>query len=204
MLRALEKEGIMVVDGQQAMLDAREIKTADEIELLKKAASMVDATYVDLAKAIRPGVRENELVAIANYHLYKLGSERVQCVNSVSGGRGKPHSHTFSDRIIQPGDIVYLDLMHAYMGYQTCYYRTFVCGKPNKYQLDAYEIASKWLSDAIDIIKPGVTTGDICQVWPKAEVVRLSRRGRGLPASIRSRPGIGAMGTPDHFPALFP
>jgi Xaa-Pro aminopeptidase len=169
MLRALEKEGIEVVDGQQAMLDAREIKTADEIELLRQAASMVDAAYVDLAKAIRPGVRENELVALANYHLYNFGSERVQCVNAVSGMRGKPHSHTFSDRIVQPGDIVYIDMMHAYMGYQTCYYRTFVCGKPNKYQIEAYETASKWLSDAIDMIKPGVTTAEVCQVWPKAE-----------------------------------
>ena len=60
MLRALEAEGIEVVDGQQAMLDAREIKTADEIELLKLAAAMVDATYVDIARAIRPGTKENE------------------------------------------------------------------------------------------------------------------------------------------------
>jgi Xaa-Pro dipeptidase len=169
MLRALEKEGLEVVDGQQAMLDAREIKTADELELLKKAAAMVDATYVDLAKAIRPGVHEHELVAIANYHLYKYGSERVQCVNSVSGARGKPHSHTLSDRMVQPGDIVYLDLMHAYMGYQTCYYRTFVCGKPNRCQIEAYETASKWLSDAIDMIRPGVTTADVCKVWPTAK-----------------------------------
>jgi Xaa-Pro aminopeptidase len=206
MLRALEKEGITVVDGQQAMLDAREIKTADEIELLKKAASMVDATYVDLAKAIRPGTRENELVAIANYHLYKFGSERVQCVNSVSGSRGKPHSHTFSDRIIQPGDIVYLDLMHAYMGYQTCYYRTFVCGKPNKYQIEAYETASKWLSDAIDVIKPGVTTGDICQVWPKAEEfgyrdedeAYLLQYGHGLGLGQWERPIISRRFSLDH------
>jgi Xaa-Pro dipeptidase len=169
MLRALENEGIEVVDGQQAMLDAREIKTPDEIELLKKAAGMVDATYVELAKAIKPGVRENELVAIANYHLYKHGSERVQCVNSVSGARGKPHCHTFSDRIIQPGDIVYLDLMHAYMGYQTCYYRTFVCGQANQCQNEAYENASKWLSDAIDAIRPGVTTAEVCAVWPEAK-----------------------------------
>jgi Xaa-Pro dipeptidase len=169
MLRALENEGIEVVDGQQAMLDAREIKTPDEIELLKKAAGMVDATYVELAKAIKPGVRENELVAIANYHLYKHGSERVQCVNSVSGARGKPHCHTFSDRMIQPGDIVYLDLMHAYMGYQTCYYRTFVCGQPNQCQIEAYETASKWISDSIDAIRPGVTTAEVCQVWPEAK-----------------------------------
>ncbi len=169
MLRALEQEGLQVVDGQQAMLDAREVKTSDEIELLKKAASMVDAAYVDIAKAIRPGTRENELVAIANYQLYRLGSERVQAVNSVSGARGKPHSHTFSDRIIQPGDVVYLDLMHGYMGYQTCYYRTFVCGKPNRCQVEAYEAASKWLSDAIDMIRPGVTTADVCKIWPTAK-----------------------------------
>src|SRR5262245_12342849 len=114
MLRALEKEGIEVVDGQQALLDAREIKTADEIELLKLAAAMVDATYVDIARAIRPGTRENELVAIAHDRLFRMGSERVECVNSVSGPRGRPHSHTFSDRMIQPGDMVFLDIMHSY------------------------------------------------------------------------------------------
>jgi Xaa-Pro dipeptidase len=169
MLKALEKEGIEVVDGQQAMLDAREVKTPDEIELLKQSAAMVDATYEDIARAIRPGTRENELVAIANHRLYMLGSERVECVNSVSGGRGKPHCHTFADRIIQPGDMIFLDIMHSFNGYHTCYYRTFICGKPNKYQIDAYEKVSGWVSAAIDIIKPGVTTADVCAVWPPAE-----------------------------------
>src|SRR3546814_14164110 len=89
------------------------------------AAAMVDATYVDIAKEIRPGTRENELVAIANDRLFRMGSERVECVNSVSGPRGRPHSHTFSDRMIQPGDMIFLDIMHSYNGYRTCYYRTF-------------------------------------------------------------------------------
>jgi Xaa-Pro aminopeptidase len=132
MLRALEKEGIEVVDGQQAMLDAREVKTADEIELLKVACAMVDATYVDIVKAIRPGTRENELVAIAHDRLFRMGSERVECINSVSGQRGRPHSHTFSDRMIQPGDMIFLDIMHSFNGYRTCYYRTFICGEPNR------------------------------------------------------------------------
>jgi Xaa-Pro aminopeptidase len=206
MLRALEKQGLNIVDGQQAMLDAREIKTVDEIELLKQAAGMVDAVYVDLAKAIRPGVRENELVAHANFHLYNFGSERVQCVNVVSGVRGNPHCHTFSDRIVQPGDIVYIDMMHAYMGYQTCYYRTFVCGKPNKYQIEAYETASKWLSDAIDIIRPGVTTGEVCQVWPTAEEfgyrdeneAYLLQYGHGLGLGQWERPIISRRFCIDH------
>jgi Xaa-Pro aminopeptidase len=166
MMRALEKEGIEVVDGQQAVLDAREVKTSDEIELLKQSAAMVDATYEDIARAIKPGTRENELVALANHRLFTLGSERVECVNSVSGGRGKPHSHTFSDRIIQPGDMIFLDIMHSFNGYRTCYYRTFICGKPNKYQTEAYEKVSQWVSAAIDIIRPGVTTADVCSMAP--------------------------------------
>ncbi len=198
MLRALEAAGIEVVDGQQALLDAREIKTPDEIELLKLASSMVDATYVDIARAIRPGTRENELVAIANDKLFRMGSERVECVNSVSGPRGRPHSHTFSDRIIQPGDMVFLDVMHSFNGYRTCYYRTFICGEPNKHQIDAYEGASKWISDSIDMVKPGVTIDEIAQVWPDATdfgyrdeaEAFLLQYGHGIGLSLWERPII--------------
>jgi len=198
MLRALEAEGIEVVDGQQTLLDAREVKTPDEIELLKLAASMVDGAYVDVVRAIRPGARENELVAIVNDRLFRQGSERVECVNSVSGPRGRPHSHTFSDRIIQPGDMVFLDIMHSFNGYRTCYYRTFVCGEPNKYQIDAYEKASKWLSDSIDMIRPGVTPDQIAAVWPDAidfgykdeAEAFLLQYGHGIGLSLWERPII--------------
>jgi Xaa-Pro aminopeptidase len=198
MLRALEAAGIEVVDGQQAMLDAREVKTPDEIELLKLAAAMVDATFVDVARAIRPGTRENELVAIANDKLFRLGSERVECVNSVSGPRGRPHSHTFSDRLIQPGDMVFLDIMHSFNGYRTCYYRTFICGEPNKHQIDAYECASAWISASIDLVRPGVTIDEIAKVWPDAAdfgyrdeaEAFLLQYGHGIGLSLWERPII--------------
>ena len=206
MLRALEKEGLQVVDGQQAMLDAREVKTPDEIELLKQSAAMVDGTYEDIARAIKPGVRENELVAIANHRLYSLGSERVECINSVSGGRGKPHCHTFADRIIQPGDMVFLDIMHSFNGYHTCYYRTFICGKPNKYQIEAYEKVSEWLNAAINTIKPGVTTADVCKVWPTAEEfgyrnedeAYLLQYGHGIGLGLWERPILSRRFCFDH------
>ena len=206
MLTALQDQGIEVVDGQQAMLDAREVKTRDEIELLKQSASMVDATYEDIARAIRPGTRENELVALANDRLYRLGSERVECVNSVSGGRGKPHCHTFADRIIQPGDMIFLDIMHSFNGYHTCYYRTFICGKPNKYQIEAYEKVSRWLSAAIDIIKPGVTTADVCAVWPEAkefgyrneDEAYLLQYGHGIGLGLWERPILSRRFAFDH------
>ncbi len=62
----LHKQKIDVKDGQQVMLDAREIKSGEEIALLATAAAMVDGTYQDIAAALKPGVRENEIVALAN------------------------------------------------------------------------------------------------------------------------------------------
>ena len=162
------------------------------------ACAMVDATYVDIARAIRPGTRENELVAIANDRLFRMGSERVECVNSVSGQRGRPHSHTFSDRMIQPGDMVFLDIMHSFNGYRTCYYRTFICGEPNKHQIDAYETASKWITASIDMIRPGITPDQVAQVWPDAQEFGyrdeaeafLLQYGHGVGLSLWERPII--------------
>ena len=198
MLRALEAEKINVVDGQQALMNAREVKTEEEIELLKVACAMVDAAYLDIAKGIRPGAKESDLVAIANEKLYAMGSERVECVNSVSGPRGAPHSHTFSDRMIQPGDMIFLDIMNTYNGYKTCYYRTFICGQPNEAQNKAYEICSNWVSAAIDAIKPGGKLDDIASLWPRAEEFGYANEdeafllqfGHGVGLSLWERPII--------------
>jgi Xaa-Pro dipeptidase len=206
MLRALEKEGIAVVDGTQAMLDAREIKTADEIQLLKQATALADAVHEETARAIRPGVKENDLVAIANYTYFKLGAERVPLVQAVTGPRGLPHSHTPSDRLIQPGDIVFSDPLVHFMGYRDCYYRCFVCGKPNKHQEEAYEKASMWISNALDVIKPGATTADVASVWPKAEEFGyrnedeafLQQYGHGLGVGLWERPIISRRFSFDH------
>ena len=70
----LQKENIDIRDGQQVMLDARQVKSKDEITLLATAAAMVDGTYTDIAEALRPGVKENEIVALANKRLYEMGS----------------------------------------------------------------------------------------------------------------------------------
>jgi Xaa-Pro dipeptidase len=206
LIRALEKRSLQIVDGQQVMLEARITKTRDEVELLKVAAAMVDAAYEEVVRAIRPGVRENELVAVANYHLYRLGSDLVECVNSVSGERGRPHPHTFSDRIIRPGDMIYLDIMHSYVGYRTCYYRTFVCGKPTSAQIDAHAMAWKWLKDSIQAVKPGATTADVARAWPGPEAVGLKTEdeafllqfGHGVGMSIWEKPVISRLFSLEH------
>ena len=169
MLRALEKNGIDVQDGQAIMVDARLIKNEDEIELLKCSAAMVDAAYWKVAKNLHPGVTENEMEALIQGELFRMGAESVEFVNCISGIRGNPHSHTTSNRMIRRGELVYFDIGNVYNGYRTCYYRTFSCGNPTKAQEEAYTKALKWIYDGIAQIKPGNTSADVAAVWPSAQ-----------------------------------
>ena len=168
-LIALQREGIDVVDGQQVFMEARRIKTPDEISLLTQAASMVDAAYEELYRFLRPGVRENEAVGLVAKTLYDLGSEYVEGVNAISGERCSPHPHVFSDRLIRPGDPAFFDILHSWNGYRTCYYRTFAVGSASQAQRDAYSRAREYMDRAIALVKPGATTADIVSVWPRAE-----------------------------------
>src|SRR3954452_10529664 len=169
MVAALEAEGIDVRDGQQVMLDAREVKSPDEIMLLNTACSMVDGAYQRIAEQLKPGIRESDLVADVTRYLFDLGSEHVDNINAVSGERCSPHPHVFSDRIIRPGDQAFFDIIHTFIGYKTCYYRTFVVGKGTDAQRDAYKQAREWIDASIELMRPGVGTDKVAAVWPKAE-----------------------------------
>ncbi|MGH2663562.1 MAG: M24 family metallopeptidase [Actinomycetota bacterium] len=165
----LQRAGIEVRDGQQVMADAREIKSPDEITLLTQACAMVDGVYQDIFEALKPGVRESDIVALAQGRLLEMGSEFVEAINSIAGERCSPHPHVFSDRLIRPGDQAYFDIIHVFNGYRTCYYRTFVVGRATQAQRDAFKRSREWMDAAIDLVKPGVSTDEIAKVWPKAE-----------------------------------
>jgi Xaa-Pro aminopeptidase len=195
-MSALQEAGFPVVDGQQAFLAARRIKTKDEIGLLTQAASMVDAAYESLYEFLRPGVRENECVGLVNKVLYDLGSEHVEGVNAISGERCSPHPHVYSDRILRPGDPAFFDILHSHMGYRTCYYRTFAVGSASRAQRDAYAICRELMDRAIAIVKPGTTTADVVALWPRAEEFGFPdeeaafalQYGHGVGLSIWERP----------------
>jgi Xaa-Pro aminopeptidase len=171
MLFELQKAGVEVRDGQQVMLEARQIKSADEITLLNIAAAMVDGVYQDIYEALKPGIRENQVVALANKRLYEMGSDCVEAINAISGERCCPHPHNFTDRLIRPGDQAFFDIIQSFMGYRTCYYRTFSVGRATGPQLSAYQQAREWMDRAIDLIRPGVMTDKIALAFPTAQEI---------------------------------
>jgi Xaa-Pro aminopeptidase len=167
-LLALQSAGITVADAQEPMQNARMLKTEDEINLLNTSAMMVDAAYDLLYEHLRPGVRENDLVGLVTKRLIELGSDHVEGINAISGERCSPHPHVYSDRVIRPGDQAFFDIIQAFHGYRTCYYRTFCVGTATHSQREAYRICRNYLDEAIDLVRPGTTTRQIAEVWPRA------------------------------------
>ena len=205
-LAALDAAGLEVVDGQQVFLDARRIKTPDEITLLTTAATLVDAAYDELYRFLRPGVRENECVGLVAKVLYDLGSEHVEGVNAISGERCSPHPHVYSDRILRPGDPAFFDILHSYNGYRTCYYRCFAVGSASAAMRDAYVRCRDYMDEAIALVKPGATTADIVSVWPRAEEFGFPdeeaafalQYGHGVGLSIWEKPIFSRLVSLDH------
>ena len=202
---ALQAEGLRVVDGQEAMMHAREIKNPDEIILLTQACAMVDGVYHDIFEALKPGVRESDIVGLAHARLFEMGSEFVEAVNSIAGERCSPHPHVFSDRLIRPGDQAYFDIIHVFNGYRTCYYRTFVVGRATQAQRDAFKQSREWMDAAIELVRPGTTTDQIAKVWPRAEEFGFKDEmdafglqfGHGVGVGLHERPIISRLNSLD-------
>jgi Xaa-Pro dipeptidase len=206
MMFELQKAGLKVQDGQQVMLEAREIKSADEIHLLNRAAAMVDGAYDLINEKLRPGVRENDIVAEVNKFLYTHGSDDVEAINAISGERCNPHPHNFTDRMIRPGDQAFFDILQSFMGYRTCYYRTFNVVRATDSQRDAYKKAREWLDNAMMRIKPGASTNHIAEAFPEAGEFgfpdEMSAFGlqfaHGLGLALHERPIISRVISMDH------
>jgi Xaa-Pro dipeptidase len=205
MLFELQRVGLDIRDAQQVMLDAREIKSIDELTLLNMSAAMVDGTYHRIAEALKPGVRESQIVALANHDLYTKGSDCVEAINAISGERCAPHPHNFTDRLIRPGDQAFFDIIQSYMGYRTCYYRTFNVGRATQDQKDAYKKAREWIDKAIELIKPGVRSDQVAAAWPTADKIGFTSEmeafglefGHGLGLGLHERPIISRLNSMD-------
>ncbi len=165
----MQKRGFMLGDGEECMCDAREIKNEDEIQIMMQAAGMVDGAFYKMAQALRPGIRENDLQAVAAAELHTQGSQWIHNIQMTSGTRACPHPHLSSDRLIQPGDMVFADICTLFNGYHTCYYRTLSCGKASQLAKDVHQSAHEMILAGIEQCQVGKTTADVVNAWPTCE-----------------------------------
>ena len=198
----MQRQGLTVVDAQQLMLDARLIKSQDEIMLLNQAAAMVDGVYQDIVEVLKPGVRENEIVALANKRLYEMGSDQVEADQRDLGRAVQPAPAQLHRPAHPPGRPGVLrhhplvqrlpDLLLPHVrGRQRDRRRS---GTPTS------RPASGW-TRRIDGIKPGVGTDQVAAVLPKAEEFGFENEMAAFGLQFAPRPRARPARAADHLAA---
>jgi Xaa-Pro aminopeptidase len=166
---ALQKLGLTLADADEPMEAARVVKTPDEIELLRQAAAVCEAALFDMEKAIRPGITENELLAIFWHRMLAMGGEHCFTRLIASGHRTNPWFHEASSKMVRPGDLVGIDTdMIGPHGYVCDMSRTFLCGDvANPIQKEAYKIAYDFIQATIELCQVSVAFSDFANRVPK-------------------------------------
>lgn len=166
---ALTRAGLTLTDSDETMEAARLVKTRDEIELLRLSAAVCDAALYDLDHAIRPGITENELLAIFWHRMLAMGGEWCTTRLLASGHKTNPWFHEAGSKIVRPGDLVGIDTdMIGPEGYLCDTSRTFLCGdKATPAQKDAYKYAHDFIQTVIDMCQVGVPFSEITERAPK-------------------------------------
>ena len=151
-----------VVDIAPVMDDLRMVKDDSEIELIRRASDIARIGIETAAEHLRPGVTENVVGAEIEYAMKKAGGSGVAVPVFVNSGVRSGWLHgTASDKTVEAGDLVVVDVVPRYKGYCANLTRTFVMGEPSyrqRYMFDTYRRAQ---AAAVAVLRPGMRNRQI-------------------------------------------
>lgn len=156
---------IEVVDIAPVMDELRMVKDEQELELIQRACNIADLGMDTAVKTLKPGTTENEVGAEIEYAMRKAGGHGTATPVFVNSGIRSGWLHGMaSDKKIEAGDLVVIDLVPRYKGYCANLCRTFVVGEPNEEQTKLYDAYKKAQVAAEQCLKPGIKNREIDEV----------------------------------------
>lgn len=165
---ALQALGLRLADADRAMSTARIIKLPDEVELMRRSCAVAESALAEMEQAIRPGISENELLAIFWQRVLALGGEHCFTRLLVSGQKTNPWLHEADGKLVEASDLVAIDTdTIGPEGYVADFSRTFLCGeKASAEQCEAYQVAHDFVRGCSELIRPGLAFSDFVARCP--------------------------------------
>ena len=162
LIRAIESAlpGMVIVDGDHALQQARMIKLPDELAIVEESCAIGDSVTQRALDETRAGRRECEIAGDAMQTLYHLGGEMPHVTTPfVASGEHMAPPHRFpTDKIVRNGDLVFIDIGAMWNGYFADIGRTTLVGKPSDLQKRVYTAVYEGLMAGIEAMRPGNTT----------------------------------------------
>jgi Xaa-Pro dipeptidase len=147
------------VDGTQILWDARMIKSAEEVAMMRRSAALVDKAMLAGYEATRPGASGDEINAVVNQTLFANGGEYMGLPPFVLASERSclPHQTGGSNRL-KVDDLMYFEISASQRRYTAALMRTIFVGNPKDEWLRAAQACIDAVTAAIEFIKPGVTS----------------------------------------------
>jgi Xaa-Pro aminopeptidase len=140
-------------------------KDQNEIDRIKRAVSITDRVFYEILDFVKPKVKEQDIAAEIEYKFKKYGSGAPFFETIVASGKRSALPHgVASNKRIEKGDLVTLDMGAVYDGYTADMTRTVVVGKANKKQKEVYNIVLKAQRQALSKVKPKIKACDLDKV----------------------------------------
>jgi Xaa-Pro aminopeptidase len=159
------------VNGDHCVLDAQVVKNSEEIKCMRVSSQMAAIAMDRAIRAIHLGVRECEILAEAMHSLYSNAMEVPQCNLIVTSGDGTAPLRRFaSDKKIQWGELVFMDLGGCFNGYFSDFTRTVIFGKPNAQHKKIYKAVYEMMNEIKRTLIPGNTNADVNKAARKVVV----------------------------------
>lgn len=138
-------------------------KDAAEIDALRKAGAAIDRVHARVGEWLRPGRTEAEVGADIAAAIVAEGHTEADFVIVGSGPNGASPHHALSDRVIEAGDVVVVDIGGPVAeGYNSDSTRTYAVGTPRDADVAAtYAVLQEAQQAAVDAVRPGVTAESI-------------------------------------------
>lgn len=159
-LELLQQSGLQLIDGHRLMEEARKIKSADEIALMRWTIEVCERGIERMYNEIRPGMSENELWAWLHFENIRNGGEWIETRLLSSGERTNPWMQESSDKTLREGELLCFDtdLIGPY-GYCADISRAWSVGHvpPSDEQRRLYAIAYEQVQTNMALLKPGLS-----------------------------------------------
>jgi Xaa-Pro aminopeptidase len=175
----------------------RMVKEECEIDALRKAGAAIDRVHAHVPELLVPGRTEAEVAADIAEAIVAEGHSEVAFIIVGSGPHGADPHHRYSDRELQVGDIVVVDIGGTYQpGYHSDSTRTYSIGEPKPEVAQQYSTLQRAQRAAFDAVRPGVTAEQVDaaarDVLAEAGLGEyfLHRTGHGIGLSVHEEPYI--------------
>ncbi|MBF6245509.1 aminopeptidase P family protein [Nocardia elegans] len=176
------------VSATPIIRELRMIKDAAEIDALRRAGAAIDRVHARMGEWLQPGRTEAEVAADITAAIVEEGHDRADFVIVGSGPNSANPHHSHSDRIIEAGDVVVIDIGGPVEpGYFSDSTRTYVLGEPDPEIAERYAALERAQAAAVAAVRPGVTAESV----DAAARNLLSEAGFGEAFIHRTGHGIG-------------